>query len=489
MLHTGVLFETADEKLQNLYDAACRKCRDNLKRFGEETVLIEGGGYEKLWLETQPMGGEMYAKRDLAAAAGNIGLFMRFQRPDGRLPGSIERLKNGELEPQFNKFQGFCFPAPALNLYYWLSRDREYLDRLAECLMRFDEYLWACRDSDGDGLLESWCVYDTGEDNALRYGDAPNYCVGEEPPRGSAVVPMASMDFMSYSYACRDTLSKISRLRRDGQAAYWRRQAQRVSRLLRTKMWDEKIGACFDRDRNGGVIPVLCHNNLRCMYWGAFSQEMADRFVKEHLLNPDEFWTPLPLPSVAANDPAFRNAPENNWSGQPEGLTYQRAIGALERYGYEKVVTALGRKLLSAISAGGNVFTQQFDPFTGAPSRVGMRSHQALPPESEEPFQDSYGPTLLSALEYIAHLWGVHMQEGKIWFSLCSAPAPYSYEQQWGSRRYRIESDGRRARVYVNGKEKAQSPCGVRLIADANGRVLARRGLEDAAASLKGERA
>ena len=111
------------------------------------------------------------------------------------------------------------------------------------------------------------------------------------------------------------------------------------------------------------------------MYWGSISQKMADAFVRQHLLNPQEFWTPLPLPSVAVNDPLFRNAPENNWSGQCEGLTYQRAIIALESYGYEPIVTKLGRKLLDAIIRGGYVFTQQFDPFTGEPSRVGMVSH------------------------------------------------------------------------------------------------------------------
>ena len=41
---------------------------------------------------------------------------------------------------------------------------------LADCLEKFDQYLWRTRDSDGDGCLESFCVYDTGEDNALRYG-------------------------------------------------------------------------------------------------------------------------------------------------------------------------------------------------------------------------------------------------------------------------------------------------------------------------------
>ena len=35
-------------------------------------VLVEGGGYEKIWLETQPMGGEMYALRNLEAAKNNV---------------------------------------------------------------------------------------------------------------------------------------------------------------------------------------------------------------------------------------------------------------------------------------------------------------------------------------------------------------------------------------------------------------------------------
>ena len=179
----------------------------------------------------------------------------------------------------------------------------------------------------------------------------------------------------------------------------------------------------------------------------------------------------LPLPSVAANDPMFRNAPENNWSGQCEGLTYQRAMLALERYGYEPLVTRLGKKLFNAIINGGYVFTQQFDPFTGEPSRVSSVTKELMAPGSDDPFQDSYGPTLLAVLEYIAHIWGVTMSMGEIWFSLGSG-RPYSYEQVWGERVYRIESDGHTARVLVNGREAHVSPCGVRLVTDREGHLL-----------------
>lgn len=146
--HTHARFRCGDAAVQRLYDEAVRKCEQNLNRFGEDTVLVEGGGYEKIWLETQPMGGEMYARYNMEAALNNQLLFMRHQREDGRLAGSIkcvhevgQRSRNAVLA-EFNKFQGFCFPWPALNIYYWLGGDRAYLDMLAECLERFDAYLW-----------------------------------------------------------------------------------------------------------------------------------------------------------------------------------------------------------------------------------------------------------------------------------------------------------------------------------------------------------
>ena len=475
---TQVSFKTQDKKLQLLYDTAVRKCLSNLNTFAGDQVLVEGGGYEKIWLETQPMGGEMYAKHNMTAALNNHLLFMRTQRGDGRIAGSIQGFPDGTIEAQFNKFQGFCFPWSALNMYYWIGEGSSslsssaYLDQLADCLERFDAYLWRVRDSNGDGILESWCKYDTGEDNAVRYGDAPNYATEEVPPEGSDVVPMASMDVTSFSYACRDTLSEIALIRGDMDAAKkWRRLADDVASVLGTCLWDDKRGALFDKDKHGKTIDVLCHNTLRCMYWGSVSQYMADRFVREHLLNPEEFWTPLPLPSVAANDPAFRNAVENNWSGQCEGLTYQRAILALERYGCEKLVPVLGKKLFQVLLDGGLLFVQQFDPFTGAPSIVDPETKEPLPPDTDKAFQDSYGPTLLSALEYIAHIWGVTMVRGQIWFSLGSG-APYAYEQVWGENTYRTEYDGKTARAYVNDKEVYCGTPGVRLVTTQTGRLL-----------------
>lgn len=450
---TGVAFQIDDPLIQKLFDAAESKLKNNIKDFGGRRVLIEGGGYHKIWLETQPMGGEMYAKRDMEAALNNQLLFMEHQRPDGRIPGSI-MAEGGRVIPQFNKFQGFCFPGPALNMYYWAGQDREYLKLLYSALEKFDAYLWRVRDSDGDGCLESWCVYDTGEDNARRYGDAPCWWEEEMPPQGFAVVPMASMDFMSFSYSARDTLAKISTIIGNGKNAYWRGAAEEVKGKIRSFFWREERGACFDRDRFGRRMDTLTHNNLRCMYWGAFSQDMARKFVTEHLLNPEEFWTNLPLPSVAVNDPLFANVPTNDWSGQPQGLTYQRAVRALENYGYEKLVTLLGHKLFGAVG-GDCVFTQQFDPFTG------KRSGEL----------DGYGPTMLAVLEYISRLYGVHLQGEEIWWGAAGG-REYTYTQTWGDKVYSLQCDGKRANGSVDGKPVFSTEAGYRIVTGYEGNVI-----------------
>ncbi|MDR1439720.1 MAG: hypothetical protein LBJ10_06830, partial [Clostridiales bacterium] len=203
-------FTAGDRRLQRIFESAAQKLRGNLRDFGGRTVLVEGGGYDKIWLETQPMGGEMYARFNMEAALNNQLLFMEHQRADGRMPGSIrlgatgaggtggtggtpgagggadadpQRAPGGQeagqgagrgagrgsgsVFPEFNKFQGFCFPWPALNMYYISGAGEGYLRLLQYALARFDAYLWAWRDSDGDGCLESWCVTDTGEDGAL----------------------------------------------------------------------------------------------------------------------------------------------------------------------------------------------------------------------------------------------------------------------------------------------------------------------------------
>ncbi|MBN2217339.1 MAG: hypothetical protein JW719_08175 [Pirellulales bacterium] len=484
----GVTLKTDDPVLQRLYDAAERAAQGNVVPFmGDVKALVEGGGYNSVWIETQPMGGAMYAKRNIEVALANQLIFMNCQRADGRLPGVVvstkESLQNGWDKPDaklgpglvylppfkvtayYAALSGYCFPSPALDVYYWIGRDRKYLERLYHALEAHDAYLWRTRDSNGDGLLELWCGFDNGEDNSSRIIGPPHAWPHEEPPVAGRAdrpvpegnrMPFQSMDVMAWSYEGRRVLAEISAELGNGREADWRAKADEVQRRLIAKLWRPDKHACYDRDKDGQFMDVLLHNNLRCMWYRAFTQEMADAFIRHHLLNPAEFWTPMPLPSIAANDPLFRNAPNNNWSGQPQGLTYQRAIRALENYGHHAEVTLIGEIFLRTVGRTCR-FRQQFDPFTGEPDEVPQTTAD-------------YGPTILAVLEYISRMHGIHVdRQCVLWSGLPRGDHSVETTQRWGDRTYALRIADGQMTGSVNGRECFRATAGARIVTDLDG--------------------
>ncbi|MFZ5942173.1 MAG: MGH1-like glycoside hydrolase domain-containing protein [Bacteroidota bacterium] len=471
-------FSTTDTTLQKLYDRAEELARENIVDYGGRKVLIEGAQYRSVWLETQPMGGYMYAKRNPEVARNNLEIFMDYQRPDGRLPGVIYN-RDGIPEANYCQFQGLYFPMPAFELYYLLGKDTAFLQRVYRSLEAFDAYLWKTRDSDQNGCLETWCIFDNGEDHSVRYNGFPKAWAFDTPPSKEAAaqlseeelrlycketrydstlemtVPIESMDVMSYSYSCREVLARISRELDKGQEKFWADRAMEVAQTLEKYLWDPEKAACFDRDRNNETMPILLHNNLRCMYFGSFSQEMADAFISRHLMNTGEFWTPMPLPSIAASDPAFENVPGNNWSGQPQGLTYQRSIRALENYGHYAELSLLGRHFLDVLSDSLR-FTQQFDPFTA----------------TINPTRDGYGPTILASLEFISRLYGIHISQDRISWSCLGDGFDYKYTQEWNGKVFRQETRDGMVHCFINGLPVMSFTRGIRVVTGLSGEIL-----------------
>lgn len=475
---TTVIFKTTDSSLTKLYHRAENLAQQNIVHYGDRNVLIEGAEYTSVWLETQPMGGYMYAKRNMEIAKNNINIFIDNQRADGRFPGVIYK-KNEKIEPNYAQFQGLYFAMPALEMYYLLGKDIEYLKNVYNALEKFDNYLWKTRDSDNNGCLETWCVYDNGEDGSVRFNDFPKAWSFDFPPSKEAVsklskeelklyckedfydssiemtVPIESMDVMSYSYSCRDVLALISKELNNGKAQFWRNKANKVQAKIKSYLWDNDKLACYDKDKNNQTMPILLHNNLRCMYLGSFDEQMANDFIKYHLMNPDEFWTPMPLPSIAANDPSFKNISGNNWSGQPQGLTYQRSIRALENYGHYAELTLIGRKLINVLKDS-QKFTQQFDPF------------KATTNDSK----DGYGPTILATLEFISRFYGVHITQDKIYWSCLDDNFEYDYTQIWNGFDYKLQTKGDSVFCSINGELIFSFSKGARVVTNLVGELI-----------------
>jgi hypothetical protein len=503
---TDVSFETTNITLQRIFDKAEEMAEANIVYFGERKIMCAGwGGRKSLWLETQPIDGYMYAKRDLEVAGNNIRIFMDLQRNDGRMPGMVTyddsrffagieyNVENTKLNPIYGWFQGYFFPRPAFELYFWLKKDMTYLSQLYDVLEKFDNYLWSKRDSDNDGCLETWCIYDTGEDNCIRFYQSPSSWPYEYPPRkekmmemsekeltencykydavkfnkatfgssGVVNMPFESMDAMSYSYSGRDILSLISKELGNGKEAYWREKANEVREKIRDYLWDEKRHACYDRDKSNNIMDVLCHNNIRCMWFGSFDQQMADDFIRYHLLNPEEFWTPMPLPSIAANDPLFQNVAGNNWSGQPHVNTYQRSIGALENYGHYAELSLIGKKFLKILGESLQ-FTPHYDTYTCIPSTD----------------HNGYSTSILTSLELISRMYGVHITHDRIYWSCMDNENDYHYSQKWDDQLFTMSTEGNQVMCSINNKNVYSFTKGVRIVSDIKGNIHEVVGIE-----------
>ena len=400
----GVSFKSSDATLQGAYDHAI-SCEDkNVKEFlpGLDCV-VEGSGYKNVWLETQPMAGAMWAVRNVTKALANQLVFMRTQREDGRLPGMVTTNNSAGAEnpmltavycfPKQSLLQGDYFSSTSVDLAFYLNiSDKttatEYTKELHGVLERFDDWMWTNRRSSLPGKSDAlWCpsAADWGGDGYDGYRGHP--------------APFVSMDMMAYAHSNALALSRTSSMLGNASgAAHWTTRAGKIAESLERVLWIEERGACYDIDADDHVVDVLVHNNLRAMWHGVFSQRMADIFVARHLRNTSEFWTAFPLPSIAANDPKFQpGLPRNSWSGPSEGLTYQRAIRALENYGYHTEITLLGAKLLDAVEkTPGYRFPQQWNP----------SAYNGTPPGAPGP-GDCYGPALLSLLEYNTYARGI----------------------------------------------------------------------------------
>lgn len=459
---TAVTFRTADEALQKAYDRAEEFLKGNEAVYNDRTVIREGANYRNVWLETQPLGGEMYAKRNLEVGLNNVLIFLQYQRKDGRFPGMISDAGQGKgIVGHYDWIQGFYFALPALKMAYMLDKNPLYLERLYSGLEDFDDYLWTYRDSDGDGCLEVWCTWDTAEDNCTRYlrhgarDNGDGSFGGELPPADMGDMPQESPEYMNYSYTCRDILAKISALLGNGKESYWREKADQIRAYFKESLWDDSRHACFHRDRYDRVIPCLDHTNLRAMYHGTLTQEMADDFLYYHLFNPEEFWTPSPLTAIAVNNEYFLNEPRNNWSGACQGLIYQRSVDAFHNYGHYAGAAAVGRHVADLCKKH-QVFHQQYDPFTGEP----------------DPRRDGYGPMIFAFLEYLSFLWGVNASMDEVHWSNLSGGDDSEYTQTAFGKTYTLTRKNGLAAALLDGKELFTLSAGLRAVTDRQGNLL-----------------
>jgi hypothetical protein len=117
---------------------------------------------------------------------------------------------------------------------------------------------------------------------------------------------------------------------------------ERIKSAMRQELWNEKDGIYENRYWDGHLSTRLSPTNLYPMLAGVATHEQAKRMVKEHLLNPKEFWGKYVIPTISRNDAAFED--QYYWRGDIWGPTNYLVYEGLNRYGEDEVALQFAEK-------------------------------------------------------------------------------------------------------------------------------------------------
>ena len=233
-------------------------------------------------------------------------------------------------------------------------RDRWFLEETFKPLLKWNRWWSEHRDmqgylvwgSDGDAQpaniedrsVGTWqgAVYESGLDNSPMY-DAAKYNAQTH------LLEYADVGLMSMYVADCDALAQIAdALEKPNEAKELRDRGKHYRTKLET-MWNEEAGIFLNKDlRTGEWNHRLSPTNFYPMLAHAATPEQAHTMIEKHLLNPEEFEGQWVIPSIARNDPAFKD--QDYWRGRIWGpMNYLVYLG-LRNYDDAKVRREFAQK-------------------------------------------------------------------------------------------------------------------------------------------------
>jgi hypothetical protein len=156
------------------------------------------------------------------------------------------------------------------------------------------------------------------------------------------------------------------------------------------RLWDERRGLFIDEVQPGGARPdVVTWSALAPLALPDLPEEIGRRLVEEHVLNEEEFLTPVAPPSVSAAEPSY--APGGSdfgpirryWRGPTWVNSAWMVWLGMRRLGYEREAAQMAQGLIGAVEREG--LREYYDPRDGTGMGAVDFAWSALIAELAEP--------------------------------------------------------------------------------------------------------
>lgn len=154
------------------------------------------------------------------------------------------------------------------------------------------------------------------------------------------------------------------------EAVFFEGIAVKAEESLLYKCWNKEDKIFYPLysgvEKQARVKTVAC---LMPLLLDGLKGEKLQALVREHLLNPNEFWTPYPVPSVAKSEPYYHptDTPLHKvkllWRGPTWINTNWFIIKGLKKHGYGEIANEITTKTLEMVEKSG--FREYYNPETG----------------------------------------------------------------------------------------------------------------------------
>lgn len=403
------LSETSERTLEEL---ALERLKGNRRtgydpyyKFNYEYSIPSAGRYQWQWFWDSCFHVIALARLDPQMAMRELNTLLTTQRDDGFIGHIVYWGRRGAFlsaiyfQARFGEWRrrhsGMLQPpllAQTVEAVYRATGDRDFLNRTLPKILAYYDWIRRERDPDGTGLMSIISPFECGMDNSPVFDSALGL---EHPGRYALLWKNRKLDFMNlvrsnFNYSkikkrngfyvadplmnavLADGLRTTARLMEDSdlapRAGEVNLQAQAIEDAMNSQLWDEELGYyVYLSGREQERLTDLTAGSIMPLINESTPTERIDRIVKDHLCNEDEFWTTLPVPSVARNHPDYDAVGESSiWRGPVCMNLNWFFVRGLRSHGFTDIADEIAARSREATRKD---FREFYSPETGA----GMR--------------------------------------------------------------------------------------------------------------------
>ncbi len=286
--------------------------RFNLPRPAVFEGINTGWFRHQISYSAQVLGREARWLPDPALAQGCLENFALAQRADGSFPGAILTGPGASFAPDF-MYHGDW--GAALCALHAVHPDEAFLQRMYPALLRYAAYYRRQHDGEGSHLYDVRNQAETGQEYMARY-----QFVDERADQWGPLSPrLKGLDPTIYAYNLFRCLEWLAPTLGQALPPEFTGEADAIASVVREQMWDPEIGFFFDVHPQTGR---RSSSKAAVGFYPFLTDIPGPEHLRtlDHLFNPEEFWTPCPVPSTALDDPSA--SADGEWKDRRMGCPW-----------------------------------------------------------------------------------------------------------------------------------------------------------------------